>query len=59
MRRQEKEAPRVVSSEKATMPRDKVPVAKIKKNEASCLVTAEGPKERLREHNEEEEKKML
>ena len=31
MRRQEKEAPREASFGKATMPRDKVPVAKIKK----------------------------
>ena len=59
MRRQEKEAPREASSEKMTMLRDKVPVAKIKKNEAGCLVTTKGSKERLREHNEEEEKKVL
>ena len=39
MRRQEKEALREVSSRKATMPRDKVLVAKIKKSEAGCSMT--------------------
>ena len=34
MRKQEKEAPREASSGKATIPRDKVPVVKIKKSEA-------------------------
>ena len=48
-----------VSSGKTTMPRDKVPIAKIKKSEAAYSMTIEGSKERLREHNEEEKKKML
>ena len=59
MRRQEKEALREASSWKTTMPRDKILIAKIKKNEAGCLVTIERSKERLCEHNEEEEKKVL
>ena len=45
MRRQEKEAPREASFGKATMPRDKVPVAKLKKSEASYSVISEGSKE--------------
>ena len=44
---------------KAIMPRDKVPVAKIIKSEASYLMTIERSKERLCEMNGEEEKKML
>ena len=59
MRRQEKEAPREASSGKTTMPRDKVPVDKIKKSEAGCSMTTEGSNERLREMNEEEEKNAL
>ena len=47
------------SSGKTTMLRDQVLVAKIKKSEASCSMTTKGSKERLREHNEEEKKKML
>ena len=49
--RQEKEAPREASSGKVTMPRDKVPVAKIRKSEACCSMTIKGSKERLREPN--------
>ena len=59
MRRQEKEASREASSREATMPRDKVPVAKIRKSEAGYLMTIERSKERLCEMNGEEEKKML
>ena len=59
MRRQEKKAPMEASSGKATMLRDKVPVAKIKKSEAGYSMTTEGSKERLREMNGEEEKKVL
>ena len=44
MRRQEKEASREASSWKTTMPRDKILVVKIKKNEARCLVTIERSK---------------
>ena len=59
MRRQEKKASREANFEKVTMPRDKVPIAKIGKSEAGCSVTTEGSKEQLRKHNEEEEKKVL
>ena len=59
MGRQEKETPREASFGKATMPRDKVLIAKITKNEAGCSMTTERSKERLREPNEEEEKKTL
>ena len=59
MRRQEKEAPREACSGKATMPRDKVPIAKIRKSEASFSMTTEGSKERLPKLNEKEEKKVL
>ena len=44
--RQEKEAPREASSRKATMPRYKVPIAKIKKkSEAGCSMIIERSKE--------------
>ena len=59
MKRQEKKALREANSGKTTMPRDKLPLAKIGRSEAGCLVTTKGSKERLCEHNEEEEKKML
>ena len=59
MRKQEKKALREASFGKATMPRDKVPVAKIRKSEAGCSMTIEGSKERLHKHNEDEEKKVL
>ena len=45
MRRPEKEAPREASFGKATMPKDKVPVAKIKKkSEAGYSITTKGLK---------------
>ena len=59
MRRQEKKAPIEASSGKAIMPRDKVPVAKIRKSEASCSMTTESSKERLHKMNGEEEKKAF
>ena len=59
MRRQEKVALRETSSGKATMPRDKVPIAKIRKTEAGYSMTIEGSKERLCEMNGDEEKKAL
>ena len=42
MRRQEKEALREASSGKTTMPRDKVPIVKIRRSEAVCSSTTEG-----------------
>ena len=59
IRRQEKEAPMEASFRKATMPRDKVLVAKIKKSETGYSVTTKGSKERLCESNEGKEKKAL
>ena len=59
MRGQEKEALREASFGKATMPRDKVPIAKIRKSETCCSMTIECSKERLCEPNGEEEKKTL
>ena len=41
------------------MPRDKVPIAKIRRSEADCSSTTEGLKEQSCEPNEEEEKKTL
>ena len=57
--RQKKEALREASSGKATMLRDKVPVAKIGKNETGCSSTTKESKERLHNHNGEEKKKVL
>ena len=57
--RQEREAPMEANSGKATMPRDKVLVAKTGRNETGCPSTVEGSKERPHEHNGEEEKKVL
>ena len=45
MTRQEREAPKEASFEKASMPRDKVPIVKIGGNETGCSSTAEGSKE--------------
>ena len=42
--RQEREAPREANSVKTKMPRDKVPIAKIKRNETGCSSTTEGSK---------------
>ena len=55
----EKEALKEASFGKVTMPRDKVPIAKIRKSEACCSTTTEWSKERLREPNGEEKKKTL
>ena len=59
MTRQEREAQRETSFEKASMPGDKVPIVKIGRNKIGCSSTIEGSKERLREHNGEEKKKVL
>ena len=57
--RREQEAPREVNFEKAAMPMDKVPIAKIRKSKVVCSSTIEGLRERLYEPNKEEEKKTL
>ena len=59
MKRQEKEASREASSREATMPRDKVPIAKIRKRKVDCSSTTEGSKEQPYEPNEKEEKKTF
>ena len=41
------------------MPRDKVPIAKVRRNEADCSSTIEGSKEQPCEPNGEEKKKTL
>ena len=41
------------------MPKEKVPISKVRKSEAGCSLTTEGSKERLREMNREEEKKTI
>ena len=57
--RQDHGVPREASPEKAAIPRDEVPTAKVRKDEASGSLTTEGSEERLCESNEEEENKML
>ena len=42
--RQEKEAPREAIPKKTAMPKEKVPIAKVRKNEASSSSTTEGSK---------------
>ena len=57
--RQEKEAPSEAIPKKAAMPKEKVHVAKVRKNEASSSSTTEGLKERSYEPNGEQEKNTL
>ena len=57
--RQEKESLREAIPKKAAMPREKVPIAKIRKNEASSSSTTERSKERSCEPNREQEKNTL
>ena len=56
MTRQEKEAPREAVFKKAAMPKEKVPITKIGRSEASYSLTTEGSKERSCEPNERQEK---
>ena len=57
MTRQEKETPKEANFEKAALPKEKVPIAKVRKSEASSSSTTEGSKEWLGEPNREEEKR--
>ena len=57
--RQEHGVPREASPGKATIPRDKVPIAKVEKDKASGSLITEGSEERSCKPNEEEENKML
>ena len=59
MMRQEKETPKEVNFEKAAMPKEKVPIAKVQKSEVGFSSTTERSKERSCKPNREEEKKML
>ena len=59
MPRQEKKAPRGARLGKATIPKEKVPIAKVQKNEAGSSSTIEGSKERSCASNEEQEKNTL
>ena len=56
MPRQEKEAPKRARLGKAAIPKEKVPTAKVQKNEAGYSPTTEGSKERSCEPNGEQEK---
>ena len=55
MRRQEKEASKEASFGKASIPKGKVPFAKVRRSKGSSSLTTEGSTERSREPNEEEE----
>ena len=59
MTRQEKETPKKANSRKAVMPKEKVPIANVRKSEVGSSSTTEGSEERSCELNKEEEKKML
>ena len=59
MTRQEKETLKEANFGKAAMPKEKVPIAKVRRNEAGSSSTLEGSKERSCEPNGEEEKKVL
>ena len=57
--RQEKEAPSEAIPKKAAMTKEKVPIAKVRKNEGSSSSTTEGLKERSCKPNREREKNRL
>ena len=59
MMRQEKKTVNKVNFGKAAMPKEKVPIAKVRKSEAGSSSTIKGSKERSCKPNEEEEKKVL
>ena len=59
MTRQEKKIAKEANFGKAVMPKKKVPIAKVRKNEAGSSSTTEGSKERSCEPNGDEEKKVL
>ena len=59
MPRHEKEVPRGARLGKAAIPKEKVPIAKVRKNETGFSLTTEGSKERSCKPNREEEKKAL
>ena len=59
MTRQEKKIANEANFGKAAMPKEKVPIAKVRRTEIGFSSTIERSKERSREPNGEEEKKML
>ena len=59
MTRQEKKTPKEANFGKAAIPKEKIPIAKVQRSEVGSSSTTEGSKERSREPNEEEEKKVL
>ena len=59
MIRQEEKTPREIGSEKTTMQRDEVPIAKVWRSEVGFSSTTERSKEWSGEPNGEEEKKVL
>ena len=59
MTRQEKKTAKEPNFGKAVMPKEKVPIAKVRKSEAGSSSTTEGLKEWSDEPNREEEKKVL
>ena len=59
MPRQWKRAPREASPEKVAITKGKVPISKVRRSEIGSSLTTEGSKERSREPNWEEKKKVL
>ena len=59
MIRQEEKTLKEIGSEKMAIQKDEVPIAKVQRSEAGSSSTTEGSKERSREPNKKEEKKML
>ena len=59
MMRQEKKTTNEANFEKVVMPKEKVPIAKVRRSEASSSSTTEGSKEQSGEPNGKEEKKVL
>ena len=59
MTRQEKKTSKEANFRKATMPKEEVPIAKVRKSEAGFSSTTEGSKEQSCESTGKEEKKML
>ena len=57
--RQEKETTEEANFRKAVMPKEKVPIAKVRRSETGSSSTTEGSKERSGKPNREEEKKVL
>ena len=59
MTRQKKKTAKEVNFGKAAMPKEKVPIAKVRRSEADSSSATEGSKEQSGEPNRKEEKKVL